>query len=645
MLELFRRFAKSRFGVGIVIGFLVLLMLAFAGGDIANYGSLGFGPGSGNVAKVGGQDISQKALSAAATNALERVREDDPRVTMRALIARGALSDLLDQLIDRTALVEFGEDIGVAPSKRLIDAQIAKIPAFRGIDGRFSDQAYRAAIAQRGLTDAAVREDFTANLVARQLLVPAAFGATFPDAMALQYARLLKERRQGGIALLPSAAFSAAIKPSDQQLQAFYARHANDYLRPERRVIRYAVFSDSALKNVAPPTEAEIAASYKANAAAYAASETRTVTQLILPTEAAARAVLAEIRGGKSLEAAAATKGLAAASLGALSKDKLAGQASAAVADATFSAARGAVAGPAKSGLGWHLMRVDAIAAKAARSLDQARGEIAAALAVEKRRKALSDFTAEIEDEFGNGGSLSDVAKQLGLTLTATPAITADGAVYGQEGQQVGPELLKVIGTAFAMESEQQPEIAEIVSGKTFIVYDVTSIAASAPAPLGEIRERVASEFALEQGAKAAKAAAEKVQAALKRGQSLDAALAAVGVAIPPIDRVDMNREDLVARKGQIPPPLRLLFAMASGTVKILPAPRNRGFYVVQLATIIPGEVAASDPLVAAARTELGQTSGREFGEQLRGAIRREVGVTRNEAAVKALAASLTGGN
>lgn len=645
MLAAFRNFAKSKFGVGIVIGFLALLMFAFAGGDIAGYGSFGSGASGDNVAEVGDTDLTQQDLQSAANSALERVRADDPRVTMRALIARGGLTDLLEAMIDRAAMVEFGADHGIIASERLLGRELAKIPAFKGLDGQFSEDAYRAVLGQRGMTDAQVREDFTANLVARQLLVPAAFGATFPEAMALQHAQLHRARRVGAIALLPSAAFTAAIRPTDQQLQGYYARNAETYLRPERRVIRYATFSDAALKNVAPPSEAEIAARYKANAAQYRASETRTVTQLILPTDAAARAVLAEVRGGKTLEAAAAGKGLGAAAIGALTRDKLAGQSSAAVADATFAAARGSIAGPARSGLGWHLMRVDGVTITTARTLDQARGEIAAALATEKRRKALSDFTAEIEDEFDGGGSLSDVVKELGLTLAQTAPVTADGAVYGQPGQRVSPELLKVIGTAFAMEGEQQPQIAEIVPGKTFLIYDVSSIAASAPAPLGEIRERVAADFALEQGAKSAKAAADRVAAALKRGQSLDAALAAVGVAIPPIDRVDMSRAELVARQQQVPAPVRLLFEMASGTTKVLPAPRNRGFYVVQLASIVPGTVAPGDPLLADARRQLAQDSGREFAEQLRGAIRKEVGVSRNEGAVKALTATLIGGN
>ena len=645
MLGFFRNFATSKFGVGIVLAFLVLLMLAFAGGDIANYGSFGGGGAGGDVAKVGSRDIPAKSLDQAARAALENIREKDPKASMRQLIAEGGLNDLLDRLVDRAALIAFGEDHGLTASERLLGSELAKVGAFKGPDGRFSEGAYQQALAQRGLSDAQVREDFTANLVARQILVPAAFGATFSGDMAMRYTTLLKERRIGSIALLPAAAFGAGNPPSDAQLREFYTRHRNNYLRPERRVIRFATFDGSAIKTVPAPSEAEIAARYKANSALYAASETRKVSQLILPTEAAAKAVLAEVGSGKSLEVAASGKGLAVATLDGMTREKLAGQSTSALAAATFTAARGTTIGPQRTPLGWHLMRVDAITGKPARALEQVRGELVTALTEEKRRKALSDFTAEIEDEFDNGGSLGDVAKELGVALTQTAPLTADGAVYGKPGEKAPVVLARVLSTAFAMEGEQQPQIAEIENGKTFLVFDVTSIAASAPAPLAEIRPDLVRDYAMEQGAGAAKAAAEKALAATKKGQDLSAALVGVGVAIPPLDQVSMSREELVARQQAVPPPLRLLFNMAAGTTKILPAPRNRGYYVVQLKTIVPGTVAASDPLLTTAKRELAVSSGREFAEQLRRAIRKEVGVSKNDAAVKALARTLTGGN
>jgi peptidyl-prolyl cis-trans isomerase D len=111
------------------------------------------------------------------------------------------------------------------------------------------------------------------------------------------------------------------------------------------------------------------------------------------------------------------------------------------------------------------------------------------------------------------------------------------------------------------------------------------------------------------------------------------------------VERITMNRQQLAAQNGQVPPPLTLLFSMAEGTVKLLPAPANRGYYVVALKDIVPGQVTANDPLIAQARSQLAGIVGREYADQLRRAIRAEVGVKRNDAVIKTVSDRLTGGN
>jgi peptidyl-prolyl cis-trans isomerase D len=445
----------------------------------------------------------------------------------------------------------------------------------------------------------------------------------------LRYATLLREHRSGAIGLLPAMAFAPKALPSEAELQAFYAKNRNRFIRPERRVIRYAAFSEAVLKTVPAPTEPEIAARYAAGKAQYAEQETRRITQLIVPTEAAAKAIAAEVGQGKRLEAVASAKGLVAASLGAVTKESLARQSTQAVADAAFAASAGSIATPARSPLGWHIMHIDGIDKRAARSLEQ----------------VLNDLSARIEDEFSNGGNIADAVKELGLTLAETPVLTADGQIYGQPGKTAPPLLAKIIPTAFAMEREGQPQLAEIDPGKAFVLFDVTTITPSAAAPLADIRGDVAASLAQERGALAAKAAGEKVVALTRKGTDLAAAIASLSIAVPPVQRIDMGREQLNAAKQQVPPPLLMLFSMARGTTKMLPAPDNRGWFIVSLKDIVPGKVDPADPMLQAAQGELGQLAGREYSQQLVAAIRSELGVKRDDAAITALRNRLIGGN
>jgi len=552
---------------------------------------------------------------------------------------------VLDNLIDMTAIRAFGEAHGIHISSRLIDSEIAKIPDARGIDGKVSDVSYRAFLAQRRLTDAQLRNQIAQSLMARQLVGGTELGLAVPNELAVRYAGVITERRTGQIALLPSAVFAPKAVPNDAELGKWYAANQKDYVRPESRILRYAVFDDSVLKTVPAPTEAEIAARYNANKAQYAASESRRIVQLVLPTDAAAKAVAAEIAGGKSLEAAASSKGLAVANLGLLSREKLSGQTNAAVAEAAFAAAQGKVIGPLKTPLGFALLRVDAIDGKPARSLEQVRAELVTAIAAEKRRAALTDFSAGIEEEFDNGGSLADVAKEMGLTLASTAALTADGNVLGKPGETAPAVLAKVVQAAFAMESEGQPQLAEVEAGKTFVIFDVGQINTSSAPPLAEVKAQVIAEYQLAKGAVAAREAAKKLEAAAKKGTDLSAAVAQLGLPLPPVDKVDMERERLQAMGQQTPPPLALLFAAAKGKVGLLAAPRNRGWYVVKVTDVIPGKVDPADPRLPEFRQTFQQITGQEYSAQLVAAMRKEVGVKRNEDAIKAAANRLKGGN
>lgn len=647
MLSIFRKLLHSKVGAVVGIAFLVLIALAFASGDVANNAGFGGVGGGDQVATVGGEGIDAAMLSQAATAGLERVKQDQPTMSMRAFLSTGALRDILQDLIDRTAIAVFGQDNGIVAGNRLVDSEISTMGAFEGPDGQFSETAYRQAIQQRGISEALLREDLAQGLIARQLLVPAGFGTKLPRQLATRYAGLLEERREGTVVVLPSLLFGPKDKPTDKQLAEYYKAHTDEFIRPERRIVRYATFGEDALKNVPAPTDAEIAARYNANKAQYQPVQRRRITQVIVPTEAAAKAVATEVGGGTSLEQAAQAKGLSAANLEYYTKPDLAAQFSPAVADAVFAASSGALAAPAKSALGWHIVRVDEVEDRKGRSLEDARAEIAEAIATQKRRAALTDLLASLEDKFDDGANLGEVAQDIGVQVQTTGQVTADGKLYlDKEGKTVPDTIMPVIKTAFSMET-QEPQVAETERGQTFAIYDVQEIFPSAAAPLAEIKNDVMVSYALDKGNTAARAAAIKMQAALKKGTSLEKAMADAGRPLPPVQRVGMSRPDLSRAQQagrEIPPPVRLMFSMAKGTTKVQEAPDRRGWFVVTLDEIKPGEVEEGSPLIGVTQRELGQVAGNEYAQALRKAILADVGSETNETAIRAVRDQLLGG-
>ena len=642
MIGFFRRFFQSKIGLGLTLAFLVVIAIAFASGDVANSGGPLGGVSAGEqVAIVGDRKIDADELSRATSAALDIARQQNPTLTMEVFLAEGGMEQVLDRLIDQAAISEFAKSMGFRASDRLIDSEILQIPRFRGPDGSFDRDVFLNTLRRQNTTEAYFRQEVSNSLLARQLLVPSTFGSKMPLQLARRYGALFTERRKGAIGLLPSKAFAPKEDPTDEQLSKYYKDNRSDYVRPERRVIRYATFGEEALKDLRDPTEAEIAARYERDKANYEAKEERKFTQLVVPTEAAARAILDQAQQGTSLSAAAQAQGLQTTETELVSRSELASQASAAVATAAFTAGRGTIATPQRGGLGWYVLRVDDIEATAARSLAQATSGIKTELAEENRRKALADLSAQIEDRFGDGASLSEVAEDVDAEISTTKQLTADGRVYGE--QSTAPEALApALQTAFSMD-ESEPQLAQLEGGSKFLMFDVSEITEAVTAPLDEIKDQVTARWKLAEGSAVAKKKADEVMKKVRDGKALSAALNEVGKPLPPPDDLSISREELTQLGNRVPPPLALFFSMAADTVKRLAAPQEQGWFVVSLKDIDVGELEEDSPRIAQTAQELNPVVGNELTESLVRAIKEQLGVEKNDDAVEALKRQLTG--
>jgi peptidyl-prolyl cis-trans isomerase D len=221
--------------------------------------------------------------------------------------------------------------------------------------------------------------------------------------------------------------------------------------------------------------------------------------------------------------------------------------------------------------LGYTLVRVDDIINKPAQSLDQAKGEIAAALLADKRKAALATVTTKLEDSFDKGGALTDAAKETGRDPAGNRPLLADGSVFGKPGEKAPADLAKAVPPPSPWSVNMRPswpswsgqEVPDLRRGQI----------TPAALPLAQIKPAVIQAIQMEKGAVAAKAAALKVLDKMKHGGDLARRGRGSGSKLPPIQQVSMSRDQMQAQGGQIPPAMGLFFSMAKGTTKLLPLP------------------------------------------------------------------------
>ncbi|WP_066660018.1 MULTISPECIES: peptidylprolyl isomerase [unclassified Sphingomonas] len=642
MLTNFRRIIFSTPGKIVALLLLVALGVGFAMMDVQNLG-VGGPSANGALVEVGDKKLTQQEMQDRLRNALERVREQQPMLDMAQFVRTGGFDQVLNQVIDGMALEEYAGEHGMVVSPAAIDGQIASIPAFQGFDGKFSQQRFDQFLSEQRITAEQVRSDIRRETLVQWLMAPIANPGPVPAELALPYASLMLERRKGSVGYIPIGAIAPGTPPTEAELQAYYKKNVGRYSLPERRVVRYAVVTPTQFEAGAKATEAEIAAEYKKNAAQYAASTRRNLAQIIVADENAAKGIAAKVKAGTSMADAAKAAGLQASTVPNAEKQAFARASSPAIADAAFAGAQGAVVGPLRSQLGWHIVKVEGIEQVAGKSLDQVRGELAEAIAKTKLATALADARAKIDSEIAGNATFDEVVAGSKLKPGTSAPLFADGrAAIGGEAAP-DPTLAQIAQAGFSMEATDDPQLIPLGSEGAFALVKTDRVVAAAPRPLAEIRPTVADDLVRSRQLDGARKAANAIVAKLSKGMPIAQAMKESGLKLPAIQPLDASRGQLAQMGDQLPPPVRLMFSMAEKKAKAIPAPERGGYWIVQLDDIEEGNAKGNAALIGQTRGQLAQLIGNEYVEQFAAAARKAVKVKRNEAAIAALKAQLSG--
>ena len=640
MLSTFRNLTKTKSGK-IILALLGISIVASFG--LADIGNQGFGLTGGTLARVGSKELTEREVSKAFERALTQARQQNPEADYASLAKD--FDPLVAALLQEKAMLAFADTNGLIVSRRLVDAEIARLPNTRGLDGKFSDQAYAAFLQAQRMTDAELRQSLYSGLLQRLMLTPVVGSSKIPLGVAGPYASMLLEARQGEVALVPAALFRAGLNPTDADLEQFYAGNKARYIVPEQRVLRMASLGPEQVASMVA-TDTEIAAFYTANQAIYGGKDVRVLSQAVVADRSAADAIVARIRSGASFVAASAPAGLSAAdvSVGPQSREQFNALAGAKVAAATFAAKPGSLVGPIQSDLGWHVIKIESATREAGKSLAAARPEIVAKLTPEKRIEALTDLVTRVEDAIADGSSFAEVAAANRLAIIETPPITATGVARSNPGYTFPANLAAVLKTGFDASPDDDATVETLPNNSGFVVLAVGRIIPAAPAPYAALRPQLTNDWIVKRASDRARAVASAIAARTAANVPLAKAIAEAGVPLPKLQPVALRRIDLAQIKGPVPAPIRMLFNLAAGKSRMVAASGGRGYFIVKVVRVVPGNALTQPGLIARAQAEFGEVAGQEYAQQFVGAIEDKMRVSRDATAIAAAKKRLTSG-
>ncbi len=532
MLEFFRTHQRL---MQIVLLLIILPSFAFFG--LQSYTQMG--DRDAVVAKVAGQDISQREWDAAQARQLERFKQvfgnqfnpamfDTPEAKMGAL----------ENLIAQKSLSKDVADKHLTVSDETIRQTILSIPGLLDPDGKFNKERYQQLLAAQGMTP----EKFEAGLrhdLAMQQANAAIQGSAFaPSTVALRISALNQQKREVQELSIGAQDFRAQVQVTDAMVQAYYDQQAAQFQIPETLKAEFVLLAAPVVEQQITVTDEQIKKFYDQNLARYTTDEQRRASHILVKAakdspaaeksaaKAKAEKLLADLKKNpndfaKLAKANSDDPGSAerGGDLGFFGKGMMVKP----FEDASLQLKSGEISGLVESDFGFHIIKLTDIKPPATRPLVEVRvnieDEIRRVEAGKKFADMLETFTNLVYEK---PDSLKPAADKLGLKIETIEGLTRQpNPALPRQAAYNQPKFLAAIFSDDAVKGKHNTEAIE-VGASIYIAGHVVEHKPVSKIPLAEARKQIEDRVIAQEAEKLAKAAGEKKLAELKAGGSAE---------------------------------------------------------------------------------------------------------------------------
>lgn len=522
MLEALRRGATG----WIAKGFLLILVLSFAVWGVADVFR---GYGQGSLATVGKVEISVDDFQQAFQSEIDRVsRMFGRRITAEQARQFGLDRTVMTRLVDGAAIDTHAQSMGLALSDATIADGIRNMPAFKGVDGKFSKPQFDELLRQNGLNEVRflqlrrneeVREHLTGSLAAG--LQPA------PPLIELLHKHREELRTLSHFTLDPEKSVKID-DPDEAKLKEHYTQNKSQFVVPEYRSISLLVVSASELKRRITIPDADIQAAYEQDKDSYAEPERRHVYQVSFPDKAAAEKAHAELtKEGTNFLDAAKAMGLKESDidLGVVTRKDLIDPA---VANAAFGLEKGKASAPVAGRFTTVVLYVSEITPGKQRALTEVKDEVREKLAAPKVTEEIDELHRKIDDERAASKSFKDIAEKLKIEARQIPAVSRLGSTPDGKPALEGPEAERIVAAAFEGKVGLESEVIDGPDGSLTWV-EVAGVTPQKEKTFDEAREDVKKNYIDAERRKALSQLAQKLAERVTKGEAIDVVAQSVG--------------------------------------------------------------------------------------------------------------------
>ena len=542
-------------GLLTVISVFMVITLVPGFGSTDFFGSA---PTRGVVAKVDGTDITSQEVQ---RQARQMVRQQFPRGGAQAsMLLPFFASQAAQQLIQRQALIAEAEHLGLRATDEDVrdELQHGRYAETFFPGGNFIGQAeYEELLQQHDLTVPLFERGVKDEILIDKLRSLVAGGAMVSDAEIRQKFQKDNTKVKFDYAVLRKDDILKELHPTDTELKAFYDRNKATYNNsiPEKRKIKYVVIDTAKLQGEAQVSQQELQAYYDQHRDEFRVPEQVNVRQILIKTplpgadgkvdqkgidDARKKAddVLRQLKAGAKFEDLAKkySEDPSGKSGGSIGWIKRGGFPVPEVDKAAFSLPKGGTSDVINAGYAFVILLVEDKQDAHLKTLAEVKDQIEPIIKQQKAQQVADAAASALVAQARTGG-LHKAAAAKGMQVVTTDFISRTDSLPGIGNSQPFTEAV------FNAAEKSPPDQVQVPQG--FVIFELEAIKPPATPTFEEIRSRVETEFKNERAATLLTQKTQELSDRAKAEHDLKKAAKELGAT--------MKTSDLVLPDGQVP--------------------------------------------------------------------------------------------
>ena len=487
------------------------------------------------VAKVAGQNITQREWDAAQARQIERFKQVfGEQFNQNMFDSPEARQGVLENLLAQRAMSSHVVENNLTVSNETLRNTIAEIPGLKNPDGQFDKQRYQQLLAAQGLTPEKFEAGLRHDLAVQQINAVVQGTAFSPKSVVARVSSLNQQAREVQELVLTLQSFRSQVKITDAMAEEYYKQHPAQFELPEIVKAEVVVFNPDVVEARIVVSDADIKAYYDQNLARYKTDEQRRASHILIAAgkdapaadKAAAKAkaekILAQLRKSpndfaklakeNSQDPGSAERG---GDLDFFGKGMMVKP----FEEAAYALKEGEISDVVQSDFGFHIIRLTALKAATTRPLS----EVKANITDEIRRQQVGKKYSEMAEIFTNmvyeqPDSLKPVAEKLGLKIETISGLTRKPTTaYPKTAAYNQPKFLSAIFSDEATKNKRNTEAIEV--GPRFLIAGrVVDYKPVTHSPLAQVRQQVEESIMLLETEKLALKTGEAKLAELRNG-------------------------------------------------------------------------------------------------------------------------------